>query len=157
MAIVVLREFPIPVRAQYLCRAINGEVIMGTTAAKVEREVTGYTVVDTRRAVEALSGTEYTQLLGGSTERALIFTNVENTALAMMIVHVSNLKPRLVVFHKVKPDEETIKLAENEQIPLIYSAAPTVEQLVKALRKLYRLALRIKLGRRVKPPPKISA
>jgi hypothetical protein len=27
---------------------------------------------------------------------------------------------------------------------------------VKSLRKLYRIALRIKLGRRVRPPPKIS-
>ncbi|MGD0071092.1 MAG: hypothetical protein ABSB71_06015 [Candidatus Bathyarchaeia archaeon] len=27
----------------------------------------------------------------------------------------------------------------------------------KSLRKLYRIALRIKLGRRVRPPPKISA
>jgi hypothetical protein len=34
---------------------------------------------------------------------------------------------------------------------------PNVEQLVKSLRKLYRIALRIKLGRRIRPPPKISA
>jgi len=56
------------------------------------------------------------------------------------------------------PDEETIRIAEYEQIPVIYSTAPTLEQLVKSLRKLYRIALRIKLGRRkVRPPPKISA
>jgi putative transcriptional regulator len=155
MAIVDLREFPIPVRAQYLCRAINGEMIVG--GEKAELEVNGYTVVDARRALEGLSGSEYLQLFGASSERALVFTSVENPALVMMIVHVSSLKPRLVVFHKVKPDEAAIKLAEYEQIPVIYSAAPSIEQLVKSLRKLYRVALRIKLGRRVKPPPKISA
>jgi putative transcriptional regulator len=154
MAVVDLREFPIPVRVEYLCRAISGEVVSGADKTK---EVNGYTVVDARRAVEALSGLEYEQLLGATTERALVFTNVENPALAMMIVRVSHLKPRVVVFHKVKPDEEVLKLAEYEQIPLIFSSAPSIELLVKSLRKLYRIALRIKLGRRVKPPPKISA
>ncbi|MCW4010156.1 MAG: transcriptional regulator [Candidatus Bathyarchaeota archaeon] len=155
MAVVDLREFPIPVRVEYLCKAINGEV-MGN-AEKSGREINGYTVVDARKAVEALSGLEYAQLLGATTERALVFTNVENPTLAMMIVRVSNLKPQVVVFHRVKPDNEAVELADYEQIPLIYSDSPSLEQLVKSLRKLYRIALRIKLGRRVKPPPKISA
>ena len=155
MAIVDLREFPIPVRVEYLCKAIGGEVIAG--GDKFVKEVNGYTVVDARRAVEALSGLEYAQLFGATTERALVFTNVENPALAMMMVRVSHLKPRVVVFHRVKPDSDAIKVAEYEQIPLIYSTAPSIELLVKSLRKLYRIALRIKLGRRVKPPPKISA
>ena len=155
MAIVDLREFPIPVRVEYLCRAINGEIL--GEPEKTVREVNGYTVVDARKAVEALSGLEYSQLFGATTERALVFTNVENPALAMMIVRVSHLKPRVVVFHRVKPDDDAIKLAQYEQIPIIYSAAPSLELLVKSLRKLYRIALRIKLGRRVKPPPKISA
>jgi putative transcriptional regulator len=155
MAIVDLREFPIPVRVEYLCKAINGEVI--AAGDKFVKEVNGYTVVDARRAVEALSGLEYAQLFGATTERALVFTNVENPTLAMMMVRVSHLKPRVVVFHRVKPDLDAVKLAEYEQIPLIYSTAPSIELLVKSLRKLYRIALRIKLGRRVKPPPKISA
>ncbi len=155
MAVVDLREFPIPVRVEYLCRAINGEVAAGTE--HFVKEVLGYTVVDARRAVEALSGLEYAQLFGATTERALVFTNVENPALAMMIVRVSLLKPRVVVFHRVQPDEEAVKIAEYEQIPIIVSSSPSIEQLVKSLRKLYRIALRIKLGRRVKPPPKISA
>lgn len=155
MAILDLREFPIPVRVEYLCRAIGGEVVAG--AGKFVKEVNGYTVVDSRKAVEALSGLEYAQLFGATTERALVFTNVENGALPMMIVRVSSLKPRVVVFHRTKPDDYAIKLAEYEQIPLIYSTSPSIEQLVKSLRKLYRIALRIKLGRRVRPPPKISA
>jgi len=155
MAIVDLREFPIPVRVEYLCKAISGEVVAG--AEKYVKEVHGYTVVDARKAVEVLSGLEYAQLFGATTERALIFTNVENPSLAMMMVRVSHLKPGVVVFHRVRPDEEAVKLAEYEQIPLIYSASPSLELLVKSLRKLYRIALRIKLGRRLKPPPKISA
>jgi putative transcriptional regulator len=155
MAIIDLREFPIPVRVEYLCRAINGEVV--ACKGKYVKEVSGYTVIDSRKAVEALSGLEYAQLFGATTDRALVFTNVENGALPMMIIRVSSLKPRVVVFHRVKPDAYAIRLAEYEQVPLIYSAVPSVEQLVKSLRKLYRIALRIKLGRRIRPPPKISA
>jgi putative transcriptional regulator len=155
MAVVDLREFPIPVRIEYLCRAIGGEVV--ACKEKYVKEVNGYTVIDSTKAVEAYSGSEYAQLFGASTDRALIFTNVEAGCLPMMIVRVSSLKPRIVVFHKTQPDAEAIRIAEYEQIPLIYSTAPSVEQLVKSLRKLYRIALRIKLGRRVRPPPKISA
>ena len=155
MAVVDLREFPIPVRVEYLCKAIQGEVVACTD--KYVKEVNGYTVVDSRKAVEALSGLEYAQLFGATTDRALIFTNVGHGALPMMIVRVSNLKPRVVVFHRTKPGDYAIKLAEYEQIPLIYSTSPSIEQLVKSLRKLYRIALRVKLGRRVRPPPKISA
>ena len=154
MAVVDLREFPIPVRVEYLCRAIGGEIV--ACKEKYVKEVNGYTVIDSTKAIEAYSGSEYAQLFGATTDRALIFTDVEAGALPMMIVRVSNLKPRIVVFHKTPPDTEAIRIAEYEQIPLIFSTAPTVEQLVKSLRKLYRVALRIKLGRRIRPPPKIS-
>lgn len=156
MAVVDLREFPIPVRVEYLCKAIGGEVV--ACKDKYVKEVNGYTVIDSRKAVEAYSGSEYAQLFGATTERALVFTNVDGGSLPMMIIRVSNLKPRVVIFHKAQPDEEAIRIAEYEQIPLIYSSAPSVEQLVMSLRKLYRIALRIKLGKkRVRPPPKISA
>jgi putative transcriptional regulator len=140
---------------EYLCKAIDGEVI--ACKNKNIREINGYTVIDSRKAVEALSGLEYTQLFGATTDRALVFTNVETGCLPMMIVRVSSFKPRIVVFHKTKPDEEAMCISEYEQIPLIYSTAPTVEQLIKSLRKLYRVALMIKLGKRsVRPQPKIS-
>ena len=156
MAVVDLREFPIPVRVEYLCKAIGGEVV--ACKEKFVKEVNGYTVIDSKKAVEVYSGSEYAQLFGASTERALIFTNIETGCLPMMIIRVSSLKPRIIVFHKTVPDEEAIRIAEYEQIPIIYSMSPTLEQLVKSLRKLYRIALRVKLGRRrVRPPPKISA
>jgi putative transcriptional regulator len=155
MAIVDLREFPIPVRVEYLCRAIGGELV--AVKDKYVKEVNGYTVIDSTKAIETYSGSEYSQLFGATTERALIFTNVEAGSLPMMIIRVSSLKPRIVVFHKTMPDAEAMRIAEYEQIPLVFSTAPSVEQLVRSLRKLYRIALRIKLGKkRVRPPPKIS-
>ena len=154
-AIIDLREFPLPVRVEYLCKAIEGKIV--ACADKYVQEINGYTVVDSQRAIETLSGLEFSQLLGATTERALIFTNVENGISPMLIVRVSSLKPRVVIFHGTQPDEYSIRLAEYDGIPLIYSSLPSVERLVKSLRKLYRIALRRKLGRSVRAPPPVTA
>jgi putative transcriptional regulator len=153
--IVDLREFPIPVRVEYLCKAIEGRTV--ACLDTYVKEVNGYTVVDSKRAVETLSGSEFSQVFGATTERALVFTNIENGISPMLIVRISNLKPRVVVFHGTQPDEYSIRLAEYDRIPIIYSSLPSVERLVKSLRKLYRIALRKKLGRPVRPPPQVSA
>lgn len=154
MAVVDLREFPIPVRVEYLCKAIKGEIV--ACSSLNIRDVFGYTVVDSKKTIETLSGFEYSQLFGATTERALIFTNIGDENSPMMLVRMSSLKPKVVVFHGTKPDEYSVRLAEYDRIPLIYSTLPTVEQLVKSLRKLYRIALRRKLGKAVRPPPKVS-
>lgn len=154
-AIIDLREFPIPIRVEYLCKAVECKTV--ACSDRYVKEVIGYTVVDSKRAVETLSGLEFSQLFGATTERALIFTNVENGISPMLMVRVSNLKPRLIIFHGTQPDEYSIRLAEYDQIPLMYSSLPSVEQLVKSLRRLYRIALHRKLGRPVRPPPKVTA
>jgi putative transcriptional regulator len=154
-AIVDLREFPLPVRVEYLCKAIEGKIV--ACLDRYVREINGYTVVDSQRAIETLSGLEFSQLFGATTERALIFTNVENGISPMLIVRVSSLKPRVVIFHGTQPDDYSIRLAEYDGIPLIYSSLPSVERLFKSLRKLYRIALRRKLGRSVRAPPPVTA
>jgi putative transcriptional regulator len=140
---------------EYLCKAIKGEIV--ACSSTFVKEIYGYTIVDAKKAVETLSGLEYNQLFGATTERALVFTNIKGENSPMMIVRINSLKPRVVVFHGVKPDEYSTRLAEYDRIPLIYSSISSVEQLVMSLRKLYRIALRRKLGRPVRPPPKISA
>lgn len=153
MAVIDIREFPMPVRIEYLIKAINGEA--AACPENTAKYVKGYTVVDSAKAIETLSGYEYSQLFGASTERALIFTNISNSIFPMMLVRMSSLKPAAVVFHGVKPDDYSSRLAEFDRIPLIYSTI-SIEQLIKALRKLYRIALRRKLGKPVRPPPKVT-
>jgi putative transcriptional regulator len=138
-----------------LCRAIEGKSV--ACLDKYVKEVQGYTVVDAKKAIETLSGLEFSQLFGATTERALVFTNIENGISPMLIVRVSSLKPRLVIFHGTMPDEYSIRLAEYDGIPLIYSNLLSVEQIVKSLRRLYRIALHRKLGRPVRPPPQVTA
>jgi putative transcriptional regulator len=154
-AILDLREFPIPVRTELFCKAVVGEVL--TCYEEARREVLGYTVVDSLRAIETLSGWEFFTIFGSTTERALIFTNVREERSPMMAVRISPLKPRLVVFHGAKPDDLAIKLSEYDRIPLVYSMAPSVEYLIKSVRRLYRVALRMKLGKPIRVPPKVTA
>ncbi len=154
-AILDLREFPLPVRTEFVYKAIQGRVV--TMADSYAKEVNGYTVVDSKKAVETLSGSEFSQLFGATTERVLVFTNVEEGMSPMLIVRISGLKPRVVVFHGKEPDSYSIRLAEYDRIPLIYSDLEGIEQIVKSLRKLYRISLRRKLGKPLLPPPKVSA
>lgn len=115
-AILDMREFPIPVRVKHFCKAISGEVV--ACSEEAEREIYGYTVIDSTKAIETLSGLEFFQIFGTTTERALIFTNVTQGWSPMVAVRISTLKPRIVVFHSDPPDESAIKLAEFDRIPL---------------------------------------
>lgn len=153
--ILDLREFPIPVRTELFCKAILGEVL--TCKDEANREVLGYTVVDSLKAIETLSGWEFFTIFGSTTERALVFTNVRQERSPMLAVRISPLKPRLVVFHGAEPDDLAVKLSEYDRIPLVYSLAPSVEYLIKSLRRLYRVALRMKLGKPIRVPPKVTA
>jgi len=154
-AILDLREFPIPVRVELFCKAVRGQVL--TNQEEALREISGYTVVDSLKAIETLSGWEFFTIFGSTTERALVFTNVREGRSPMLGVRISPLKPRLVVFHGAEPDDLDVKLSEYDRIPLVYSAAPSVEHLIKSLRRLYRVALRMKLGKPIRVPPKVTA
>ncbi|MDH4291527.1 MAG: transcriptional regulator, partial [Dehalococcoidia bacterium] len=153
--IVDLREFPISVSTELLCKAVLGDVL--TCKEESQREILGYTVVDSLKAIETFSGWEFFTIFGSTTERAIVFTNVSQERSPMLAVRISPLKPRLVVFHGAEPDELSIKLSEYDRIPLVYSLSPSVEYLVKSLRRLYRVALRTKLGKPVRVPPKVTA
>jgi len=154
-AILDMREFPLPVRIEHFCKAISGDVV--ACSEETGKEICGYTVIDGTKALETLSGWEFFQIFGTTTERALLFTNVTQGRSPMLAVRISPLKPRVVVFHGAPPDELAVKLAEHDRIPLIHSKAPNVEHLIKSLRRLYRIMLRRKLGIPIRPPPKESA
>jgi predicted transcriptional regulator len=54
---------------------------------------------------------------------------------------LSGLKLRFDVFHGVRPDEFSIRLAEYEGILLVCSRLESAKQLVKALRHLYSVGI----------------
>lgn len=138
-AILDMREFPRPVLVGEFCEIIRAEVV--ACREEKARPIYGYTLIDSIRAIESLSGWEFLQVFGHTSERALIFTRVEHGRSPMVAVRISMLKPGLVVMHGARPDELAIRLAELEKIPLAYVKGLSLDELVATLRSLYaRLA-----------------
>jgi len=136
-AIIDMREFQIPIRASQICKAVNGVPL--ACREQLDREIYGYTIIDSIKAIQTLSGTDFYQLFGSTTERAAIFTNVTSGRSPMVAVRVHPLKPRMVVIQGPKEvDPLAIRLAEVERIPLILSKMSAVDELVNALRAFYQ-------------------
>lgn len=131
-AVLDIREFPLPVKGAAICEAVKGVVV--ACKELLQRDIYGYTVIDSIRAIQTLSGADFYQLFGSTTERAVIFTNVTTGRSPMVAVRVHPLKPRMIVIHgTVNVDRLAVQLAEVERIPLVLSKIPTADALVLSL------------------------
>jgi len=129
-----MRDFEKPASAEDLISVVDG--ILLTPRLPLGRKVYGYTIIDSIRAIATLKGTEFYFLLGGTPERAVIFTGVRAGRSPLVAVRVSPVKPSVIILHGPRRhvDPLAIRLAEIEGIPLILSAVPDVESLVRRLR-----------------------
>ena len=134
---VDIREFMAPISAREICEAIKGQIITGEE--QLERDVFGYTIVDSVKAIQMLSGLDFYRIFGTSSERALVFTGVSRGRSPMIAVKISPFKPRIIILHGIKGkiDPLAVTLAKNKGIPLAISILNSEEELVKALVNLY--------------------
>ncbi len=153
-AVLDVREFPLPVSLERFCRVIKARVI--ACPEEADLKILGYTIIDTQKAMETLSGLEFFQIFGAAAEKALVFTNIEHPLFPALALRFSPLKPLITVFHGTPPNELAVKLAEYDRTPVLYSEMPDTANLVKSLRRLYRVTLRVRMGRLIKVPPKID-
>jgi len=133
-----IREFTAPVAAREICEAVDGEVLVGEEA--LDQDVFGYTVIDSLRAIQTLSGLDFYRIFGATSERALVFVGVSRGRSPMIAVKISPFKPRIIVLHGTlkRMDPLAVSLARHENIPLAVSRLPTQERLVEALLELYK-------------------
>ncbi len=135
-AILDIKEFSTPLKAERFLEAVDGVIIAGRKY--LNRDIYGYTILDSIRAIGTLSGAEFYQIMGATSERALVFTNVSSGRSPMVAVRVQTLKPRIIIVHgATEIDKLAGHLAELEHIPLIQSSKPTAEELVNSLNALY--------------------
>ena len=135
-AIIDMKEFSAPLKAKRFLKAVDGVIIAGRKY--LNRDIYGYTILDSIRAIETLSGADFNQIMGATSERALVFTNVSSGRSPMVAVRVQTLKPRMMIVHgATEIDKLAGHLAELEHIPLIQSRKPTAEALVDSLNALY--------------------
>lgn len=134
-AIIDMREFREALSIEQLLEAVNGVLL--APDYPIDKRAYGYTVVDSIKAIASLSGMQFYALLGGTPERAIVFTGVRMGRSPMVAVRVSPVKPGIVIIHgpRDKLDPLAVELAKLVGVPLILSLAETVEELVNGLRK----------------------
>lgn len=132
-AILDIKEFSEPVTIKHFCEIINAEIVACKHLGS--RRIFGYTVVDSIKCIETLSGIDFLRLMGTTSMRALIFTKVSRGRSPMVAIRVHPIKPAAVVIHGTERiDSLAIKLARIEQIPLAVSRVPNVENLLQILK-----------------------
>jgi putative transcriptional regulator len=134
-----IREFITPVNVGEICTALKCDVLVGSES--LDQEVFGYTVIDSIKAIQTLSGLDFYRIFGTTSERALIFVGVSRGRSPMIAVKISPFKPRVIVLHGAKGDIDplAIALAQNEGIPLAVSRLDSQDELVQALLNVYRV------------------
>jgi putative transcriptional regulator len=135
-----IREFIAPVSVERICAALKCDVLVGNDF--LDQEVFGYTVIDSIKAIQTLSGLDFYRIFGTTSERALIFVGVSRGRSPMIAVKISPFKPRVIVLHGAKGeiDPLAIALAQNEGIPLAVSRLDSQDELVQALLNVYRVS-----------------
>ncbi|PSG98086.1 transcriptional regulator [Thermoplasmatales archaeon SW_10_69_26] len=133
-AILDIRELYEPVPARDIVETLDGDVLAAED--DLDRELKGYTVVDSLKAITELSSFDYLKMYGWSSERALIFTGITYGRSPMVAVRVHPMKPAMVVYHQPKSvDDLATKLAGMEGIPLV-STTVGLESMIEDLRKV---------------------
>jgi putative transcriptional regulator len=131
--VLAMSDFSSPMTAREFCQRLKCTIKSGEKL--VDREIYGYTLVDVERAVKELSSDAFLKLFGATTERCLIFTNVNTGRAPMIAIKSQEFKPSLVVLHGIgEVDRLALELSEQMRIPLAVSKAGTIESLTRELR-----------------------
>jgi putative transcriptional regulator len=134
-AIIDIREFSSGVPVEDFCRKINAGII--TKRAPIDREIYGYTIVDSVKAILELSHNQLIQLYGTTTQRALLFTGVTTGKTPMVAIKLTGLQPGLVVLHGIdKVNEVAMNIAEVESIPVALCRIESIEEIMNRLKDI---------------------
>ncbi len=107
-----------------------------TNEGEFKRQIYGYTILDSLKAILHYSSFDYLRVYGWSIDRALIFTGVYYGRSPMVAIRAHPLKPSAVVYVSPrKVDELAIKLATIEDIPLAVTELD-VKEIKKRLREI---------------------
>ncbi|MCF2137254.1 MAG: helix-turn-helix domain-containing protein [Candidatus Thorarchaeota archaeon] len=142
-AILDSREFGVPIPAHVLTEHLQCRVL--THSSLLERDIYGYTALDSVRAIVSLAPQQLLRLYGGTTQRAAILTKVSTGRSPMVAIKASQIgtssavKPAVVILHGVQNlDPLAVKIADSIHLPLCVSEVESEEQLIQILRSFNR-------------------
>jgi putative transcriptional regulator len=138
-AILDSREFGLPIPARFLVENLECKVL--THKSLLDRDIYGYTALDSVKAIVTLTPQQLLRLYGGTTQRAAILTNVTTGRSPMVAIKASQIgtsiavKPAVVILQGVNElDPLAVRIADSIHIPLCVSDIRTADELVKTLR-----------------------
>lgn len=125
-------EFPEAVSLGELVSDLEGEFV---SEKDQKRDLYGYTVIDSMKAILSMKSFDYLSIYGWSTERILFFQGVEHGHSPLVAIRSTPLSPAAVCYIKPgKIDDLSRKLAEVEGISLIRTDLDT-DELIKKMKK----------------------
>jgi putative transcriptional regulator len=131
--VLSMSDFTSPMKIKEFCDYLKCSVKTGEKL--LDREIYGYTLVDVERAVKELNSDAFLKLFGATTERCLIFTNVNTGRAPLIAIKSQEFKPSLVILHGVGDvDSLALELSEQMKIPLAVTKTGPVENLIRDLR-----------------------
>ena len=132
--IIAMDEFPGGVDVGKFIEAISGKNMNPDRV--LAKNIHGYTIVDSVKAILSLSSEDYLKIYGWNIERALVFTNVHLGRSPMVAIRAHPLTPAMVVYQQPdQTDPLAIKLARLEGIPLVTTELD-VDELVSRMNSL---------------------
>jgi putative transcriptional regulator len=134
-----IREFPASIPAKQLTDHLECETIVEDFLP--DREIYGYTTIDSLLAIIQLTPEQMLKLYGATPHRAAIFTKVSTGRSPMVAIRTSQIglgtavRPSIVILHGPKEvDQVACKIAQVEKIPLYLSTLKDTILLVRKLR-----------------------
>ncbi len=142
-AILDSREFGAAVPARALTEHLRCRIL--THGSLLERNIYGYTALDSVRAIVSLTPQQLLHLYGGTTQRAAVLTRVSTGRSPMVAIKASQIgtstavKPAVVILQGVRDlDPLAVKIADSIHIPLCVSEIESEEEVIEALRTFNR-------------------
>lgn len=139
-AILDSREFGVPVPARLLAEHLECRIL--THPNLLDRDIYGYTALDSVKAIVSLTPQQLLKLYGGTTQRGAILTNVTTGRSPMVAIKSSQIgtsaavKPAVVVLQGVKElDPLAVKIADSIHLPLCVSEISSAEELIRRVRQ----------------------
>ena len=131
--VLAMSDFTSPITIRDFCDHLKCSVKTGEKL--LDREIYGYTLVDVERAVKELNSDAFLKLFGATTERCLIFTNVNTGRAPLIAIKSQEFKPSLVILHGIaEVDLLALELSEQMKIPLAVTKTGSVDTLIRELR-----------------------
>ncbi|MCD4843662.1 MAG: helix-turn-helix domain-containing protein [Methanosarcinales archaeon] len=129
-----IHEYSTPITINELSNLIEARIIHRQDPDN-NKQLYGYTVVDSLKVILELPYQEFQKLYGWSTERAMIFTKVSSGRSPLVAIRVTNLKPGAIVLHGLEEDKVdpiARQIAQVENISLMSTVMP-IETMIKTL------------------------